>query len=144
MRVPVKQTDNTYHVTVSNADNAATADRLTDGVLTQGFTAPQPYDGTFIGGTYEPLPKPNSTSDGGNWRKITNGGAFTLAAPTESGSFSMTIDITNVPGAGAITFTGFATGYPKGDQITTTNGDVFKLHIDKSDAGVTGFVEALQ
>jgi len=109
------------------------------GALTGGATGPAAVnDGTKSSGTYTPSP---ST---GNWRKITNGGAHTIAAPTTSGCYNMTIDVTNNSSAGAITFSGFVTGYPKGDDLTTTNGNKFKLHIFKSDLGATAFIEALQ
>lgn len=135
MRVPVKQGDGTYHVTVEHL--TATLDT--------GFTAPASIDdGTQSSGTYTPSPNPGNYTTGGNWRKIINGGAFALAAPTDAGCFGLTIDITNNASAGAVTFSGFVAGFPKGDPLTTTDADVFKLHIDKSDAGVTGFIEALQ
>lgn len=103
-----------------------------------GFTSTSVPDGTKSSGTYTPSP---STS---NWRSITNGGAFTLAAPTLANSYSMQIDVTNSATAGAITFTGFVAGYPKGDGLTTTNGHKFKIVISKSQAGNTVTVEALQ
>ena len=71
-------------------------------------------------------------------------GAFSIAAPTVAGCYNMTVDLTNGASAGAIAFTGFITGYPKGDAYTTTNGHKFKLHISKTDVGVTAMLEALQ
>lgn len=149
MRVPVRQNDGTYHVTVTNAHNAnnansaTEANRLKNGVLTYGYTAPSSRnDGTQSSGTYRPAPHPYAPNNGGNWRKITNNGSFTFDAPQQPGSYSMTIDITNGNNAGAITFTGFVSGYPRG-PLTTASGDRFKLHIDRSDAGVTGYIEAL-
>ena len=56
----------------------------------------------------------------------------------------MVIDITNGATAGAITFSGFVSGFPKGDSLTTTNGNKFKLFISKTDAGVTATIQALQ
>jgi hypothetical protein len=94
-------------------------------------------DGTKSSGTYTPAPT------GGNYRKITANGAFTLAAPTTANSYNMTIDITNGASAGTITFSGFVAGHPKGDAYATTNAAKFKLHISKTDAGVTAILEAL-
>ncbi|TPI14100.1 hypothetical protein FJW06_12425 [Mesorhizobium sp. B4-1-3] len=105
--------------------------------MTAGFTHTVVNDGTKSSGTYTPAPT------GGNYRKITNNGAFTLAAPTTANSYNMEIDITNGASAGAISFSGFVSGFPKGDALTTTNGALFKLHISKTDAGVTAVLEAL-
>lgn len=106
--------------------------------ITAGFTSVVADDGTKSSGTYAPSPV------GGNFRKCTNNGAFTLAAPSTSGSYNLELDITNGASAGGVTFSGFATGYPKGSSLTTTSGHKFKLHIHKSDAGVTATIEALQ
>ncbi|TGU02497.1 hypothetical protein [Mesorhizobium sp. M00.F.Ca.ET.220.01.1.1] len=106
--------------------------------VTAGFTTVAVDDGTKSSGTYTPAPT------GGNYRKITNNGAFTLAAPTTANSYNIEIDITNGASAGAITFSGLAANFPKGDSLTTVSGHKFKLHISKTDAGVTAFIEALQ
>jgi hypothetical protein len=106
--------------------------------ITAGFTHTQVDDGTKASGTYTPSPL------GGNYRKCVNNGAFTLAAPTQAGSYNMEIDFTNGATAGAITFSGFISGYPRGDVLTTTNASKFKLHISKTDAGCTAVWEALQ
>lgn len=106
--------------------------------ITAGFSHTADADGTFSSGTYTP------TYVGGNYKTITNNGAFTLAAPTAAGSYNIEIDITNGATAGAITWSGFITGFPKGDPLTTVNGSKFKLHISKTTAGVTAVVEALQ
>lgn len=105
--------------------------------LTAGFTSAVVDDGTKSSGTYTPAPT------GGNYRKIAANGAFTFAAPSTSNSYNMTVDITNGASAGAITFSGFVTGHPKGDSYATTNAAKFKLHISKTDAGVTAVLEAL-
>ncbi|WP_137934350.1 phage tail protein [Mesorhizobium comanense] len=105
--------------------------------LTAGFTSVAVDDGTKLSGTYTPAPT------GGNYRKIAANGAFTLAAPSTSNNYNMTIDITNGASAGAITFSGFVSGHPKGDSYATTNAAKFKLHISKTDAGVTAVLEAL-
>lgn len=103
-----------------------------------GYTSSSVNDGVKSSGTYTPAPT-NS-----NFREITNGGNFTLVAPTAAGSYNLTIDITNNASAGAITFTGFAPDNPKGDDLTATNGHKFKLHISKTSVGVTAQIEALQ
>lgn len=106
--------------------------------INTGFTSASIGDGTKTGGTYTPTPV------GSNFRSITNNGAFTLAAPFFADSYNMTINITNGAAAGAITFTGFVSGFPKGGTLTTTNGHKFKLHISKTAIGVTATIEALQ
>lgn len=108
--------------------------------LTGGFTGPSSVDdGTKSSGTYTPSPTT------GNWRKISMTGSITLAAPTVSGCYNMTIDITNgSSGSKTLSFSGFVSGFPKGDPYANNNGYKFKVHIAKSDAGVTGFIEALQ
>ena len=80
-------------------------------------------DGTKSSGTYTPSPV------GGFYRRIINGGAFTLAAPTAVGDYQLTIQVTNNATAGAITLSGFSRA--TGDSLTTTNGDDFLLVITK-------------
>lgn len=106
-------------------------------ITVKGVTSTTIDDGTKSSGTYTPSPA------GGNYRKIVNNGAFTLAAPSAAGSYNMEIDITNGATAGAITWSGFITGFPKGDALSTVNAKVFKVHISKTTAGVTAVVEAL-
>lgn len=107
--------------------------------LNAGYANIAVDDGTkTAGGTYQPSPA------GGNFRKLANGGNFTLQAPTLANSYELTVDITNVSGAGTITFTGFVTGNPKGASLTTTVGHKFKLFIHKSDVGATATIEAMQ
>lgn len=106
--------------------------------LTGGFTATAVSDGTKSSGTYTPSPS------GGNFRKATANGAFLIAAPTVAGCYNMTVDLTNGASAGPITFSGFIAGHPKGDSYTTGNGHKFKLHISKTDVGITATLEALQ
>lgn len=72
-------------------------------------TATADADGTFSSGTYTPTPV------GGNFKTITNAGAFTLAAPSVAGDYTLMIAISNTTGAGAITLSGF----------TKTSGDAF-------------------
>ncbi|TPN44154.1 hypothetical protein FJ978_29585 [Mesorhizobium sp. B1-1-7] len=105
--------------------------------LAAGFTSVVVDDGTKSSGTYTPAPT------GGNYRKITANGAFTFAAPSTANCYNMTIDIANGASAGAITFSGFVAGHPKGDAYATTNAAKFKLHISKTDTGITAVLEAL-
>jgi hypothetical protein len=69
----------------------------------------------------------------GNQQKLTNAGAFTLAAPS-SGEGSMQIYLTNASGAGVITLSGFIsiTGAP----LTTSNGHKFILSIGRDGSDV--------
>ena len=96
--------------------------------LTGGFTSSSDNDGT-ASGTYTPTPS------GGNFKTLTNNAAFTFAAPTATGSYSLVVEITNGATAGAVTFTGFAKVF--GDVLTTTNGHKFQFCITKTAGGVT-------
>lgn len=58
---------------------------------------------------------------------VTDGGAFTLAAPANDGS--CIVLVTNNGSAGTITFSGFTVGSNTGDAITTTNTQKFSLSI---------------
>jgi carbonic anhydrase/acetyltransferase-like protein (isoleucine patch superfamily) len=93
-------------------------------------------DGTFSSGTYTPTPV------GGNFKRILNAGAFTLAAPTVSGDYTLIIQITNDTGAGAITTTGF--NRVVGDTFTTTVGHDFFVFITKCNGFISATVQALQ
>ncbi|MER9205208.1 phage tail fiber protein [Mesorhizobium sp. M0771] len=125
-----------YKLSLSQAEQDSRFLRLAaDNALSAGVTQTAVNDGTKSSGTYAVTPV------GGNYRKIVNGGAFTLSAPTATGSYNIVIDITNSATAGAVTFSGFSAGFPKGDVLTTTNGVKFKLHISKTDVGVTAILE---
>lgn len=108
----------------------------TDDNLTAGYTATADNDGTQSSGTYTPSPV------GGNLKRIVNGGAFTLAAPTYAGDYTMIVQMTNSATAGAITVTGFTKA--SGDPTTTTSGHDFLLHIVKINDFKTLYIEALQ
>jgi hypothetical protein len=103
--------------------------------LTGGFTSSSDNDGT-ASGTYTPTPS------GGNFKTITNNGAFTFAAPSVSGSYSLVVEITNGASAGTVTFSGFARVF--GDLLTTTNGHKFQVIITKTAGGVTASRVAMQ
>lgn len=93
-------------------------------------------DGTFTTGTYTPTPV------GGNMKRILNGGAFTLAAPTAANDYTMIVQITNTSGAGAITLSGF--NRTTGNVFTTTVGDDFFVYITKCNGFELANVVALQ
>ena len=101
-----------------------------------GFTATADDDGTQSSGTYTPTPV------GGNMKRIVNGGAFTLAAPTATGDYTMVIQITNNASAGAITLSGFSK--TSGNPFTTTNGHDFFVYVTKCNGFTLANTVALQ
>jgi hypothetical protein len=73
---------------------------------------------------------------------LTNGGAFTLAAPSNDGT--CLVLVTNNGSAGAITFSGFTVGSNTGDALTTTSGNKFTISVWRIN-GVAGYrVAAMQ
>lgn len=108
----------------------------TDDNLTAGYTATADDDGTQSTGTYTPAPA------GGNLKRIVNGGAFTLAAPTATGDYTLVIQMTNNASAGTVTVSGF--NKQGGDSLTTTDGDDFFLFITKINGFTSLIVQALQ
>lgn len=123
-----------------DAKEAADAEILkadTDDNLTAGYTATADDDGTKSSGTYTPDPA------GGNLKRIVNGGAFTLAAPTATGDYTIIIQVTNNATAGAITASGFSKTSGTG-SLTITDGDDFFLYITKINGFTSLSVEALQ
>lgn len=115
-------------------DNRVTANA--DDALTGGYTTTSVDDGTKSSGTYTPSPS------GGNMRRIVNGGAFTLAAPTASGDYTMVIQMTNSATAGAVTVSGFSK--VTGDAISTTSGHDFFVFITKCNGFTSASIQALQ
>lgn len=104
--------------TFNPADFAAVAgDTLTGGFTNSGITAL----GNISSGTTTLSPA------GNNFFSLTVTGAFTLAAPTVSGNYTMVGQITIGAGAGAVTFSGFTRD--TGDELTTVNGNVFLAHV---------------
>lgn len=93
-------------------------------------------DGTISSGTYTPDPTT------GNFKYFTNNGAFTFAAPTAAGDYTLIVQVVNGVTAGAITMTGFAA--VGGGPFTTTNGHAFNVCITKLNGRVKAFVDALQ
>ena len=107
-----------------------------DDTLSAGYTTTAVDDGTKSSGTYTPSPA------GGNMRRAVNGGAFTLAAPTASGDFTLVVQITNNASAGAITLSGFSK--LSGDNFTTTDGHDFFVFITKCNGFTSAYIQALQ
>lgn len=101
-----------------------------------GVTATADGDGTISSGTYTPTPV------GGNFKSITNGGAFTLAAPTASGDYTLVVQVTNSATAGTITLSGFSRSI--GSPFTTTDGHDFFVYITKCNGFTLANVAALQ
>lgn len=115
-------------------DNRVTANA--DDALTGGYTTTADDDGTKSTGTYTPDPA------GGNMKRIINGGAFTLAAPSAAGDYTLVIQITNNGTAGAITLSGFSK--TTGSAFTTTNGHDFFVYVTKCNGFTLANVVALQ
>jgi len=104
--------------------------------LTKGYTATGYDAGTKSSGTFTPDPA------NGNLQRYINGGAHTLAAPSASGDYDISIEITNNGSAGAVTLSGF--DRVAGDSLTTTNTHRFYLHIRKLNAKTRVYKEAQQ
>lgn len=73
---------------------------------------------------------------------ITNGGAFTVTAPSSDG-FCL-LKITNNASAGALTFSGFQVGSNTGDTLDTTNAHKFVISIIRAGGDSTYSVKAYQ
>ena len=73
---------------------------------------------------------------------ITNGGAYTITAPSSDGY--CLLKVTNNGSAGATTFTGFSVGSNTGDALDTTNGHKFIISIITAGGDSTYSVKALQ
>jgi len=99
--------------TVVTTGNAAT--------FTKGFSATPNNAGTKSSGTFTPDPAD------GNFQYAVNGGAHTLAPP--SNDCCIIVQYTNNGSAGAITTSGFT---KVSGSFTTTNGDDFFAYITKN------------
>lgn len=116
------------------AFDADTLKADTADVLTAGF-ASTPYNaGTQTSGTYTP------DEANGNLQYAVNGGAHTLAPPTNNST--IVIQYTNNASAGAITTSGFT--LVDGDTISTTDGDDFFFYLTKLNGFSHLTVKALQ
>jgi len=106
----------------------------TTDVLTVGY-ATTPYNaGTISSGTFTP------NEANGQQQYYVNGGAHTLAPPTNN--TVLTIQVSNNGSAGTITISSFT--IVTGDALTTTNGDDFFLRIEKLNGFSQLHVTALQ
>ena len=109
--------------TVTYPDSAFTAAALdvADQTLSGGANVTSANLGTKSSGT--------TTIDCGTspLQYLTNGGAFTLAAPSNDGS--CIVLVTNNGSAGTITFSGFSVGSNTGDAYATTNTNKYSLSI---------------
>ena len=104
----------------SSASHPAALD-LTDQTLSGGANVTAASLGTKSSGT--------TTIDCGAspLQYLTNGGAFTLAAPSNDGS--CIVQVTNNASAGAITFSGFTVGSNTGAALDATNTHKFMISI---------------
>ena len=102
--------------------------------ISVGYAATVYDAGTKSSGTYTP------DEANGGMQKAVNGGAHTLAPPTNSGTIN--IQYTNNASAGTITTSGFTK--VTGDTISTTDGDDFFFWITKSGTFSHLHVQALQ
>lgn len=107
------------------------------GNFTVGDTATAYSGGTISSGTYKPAPA------NGNLQYITNGGAFTLAAPDASNDYTIILDVENNGSAGAISYSGW-TKNPSGDALDTTNAHIFRFFITKIHGHTSATIQALQ
>ena len=100
------------------------ASRLTSGTLGAGvgFSATTYDNGTVSTGTLTPA------STNGNFQKMNNNGAHTLAPP--STICQICLEVTNGASAGAITTSGFSK--VTGDTYATTSSNVYQFFITKT------------
>ncbi len=104
-----------------------------DQTLTGGARVTSLGDGTKSSGTYTPDPGDRPLIH------ITNGGAFTLAPGSNTGSYML--DITNNASAGTITTSGWTKVV---GSFTTTSGHKFRCHCSIGNAGSLLVIQALQ
>jgi hypothetical protein len=107
--------------TFPNSSQTIAALDLADQTLSGGANVTAANLGTKSSGT--------TTVDCGTspLQYLTNGGAFTLAAPANDGS--CIVQVTNNGSAGTITFSGFSVGSNTGDALTTTNTSSFAISV---------------
>ena len=137
--VGVSNVEATFTTTIpayTPADGTVTAPKLAGGTVGAGIGyAYTPYNaGTKSSGTFTP------NEANGNFQYAVNGGAHTLAPPTNN--TTITIQYTNDASAGTITTSGFT--IVDGDALTTTNGDDFFFFIVKLNGFSSLTVKALQ
>jgi hypothetical protein len=123
-------------------DNSITTNVNNMGALKLNVAGGQTITGGF---TFTPYAQGagsfTCTPSNGNYQYFNNSGAFTITAP----GVDCAIDylMTNVTGAGAVTFTGFTTG-TTGDALTTTVGSRFIISVRRINGISTYVVKALQ
>gem|GEM_PF-3147688 len=107
--------------TFPNSSQTMAALDLADQTLSGGANVTAANLGTKSSGT--------TTVDCGTspLQYLTNGGAFTLAAPSNDGS--CIVQVTNNGSAGTITFSGFSVGSNTGDALTTSNTSSFAISV---------------
>ena len=112
----------------------STINQLTNSLLQNGIRGTVTNDGTKSSGTYTP-----TLASGGPFKKIINGGNFTLAPVSPSSNEGHVIDVTivNNASAGTITTSGF--DQVTGDAFTTTNGHIFECRISVKDSAGTQY-----
>jgi hypothetical protein len=123
--------------TIGSTVQAYDADTLksdTTKTLTAGYSATSHDAGTKSSGTFTP------DEANGNILHYVNGGAHTLAPPTNT--CALIIDMTNNGSAGALTTSGFTK--VSGDTLTTTNGHKFRFFVTKGNAGSHLHKQAMQ
>lgn len=103
-------------------------------VLTAGFAGTAYNEGTKTTGTFTP------DEANGNFQYAVNGGAHTLAPPTNN--TTIILHYTNDGSAGSITTSGFT--LVDGDSATTTNTDEFIFYITKVNDVSQLTIKALQ
>ena len=108
---------------------------MTGALIVLDVTSTADNDGT-ASGTYTPTPV------GGNYKSLSNAGAFTFAAPSVAGSYTLLVEMSNAAGAGAVTFSGFSK--VAGDALTTTVGNRFQVFITKTSNGCNAVIGAMQ
>ena len=102
-------------------------------VLTAGFAATVYNAGTQSSGTYTP------NEANGNMQRAVNGGAHTLAPPTNN--CTLIVQYTNNASAGTITTSGFTRVI---GAFTTVNGDDFMCYITRNNGFTLLNIAALQ
>lgn len=110
---------------------------------TSTFTAGQKGTATSLGTKSSGTLTPTVDASNMNLQYVTNGGAFTLAAPSTAGDYTIILDITNNGSAGAISYSGW-TKNPSGDTLDTTNGHAFRFFITKINGVTSATIQALQ
>lgn len=105
-------------------------------VITAGYVATAENLGTVSTGTVTPTPVT------GNLKRMVNGGAHTLAAPTVGGDYTIVMQYTNGAAAGALSLTGF--NKVTGDAYTVTNGHDFLIFITRVNGFRHAHIQALQ